>query len=51
MAAVSLLAVIGFMMSLLIGDLAHGDDRQRAEAVTTGILASSRRSRRRCCLT
>ncbi|MEU6721070.1 Na+/H+ antiporter NhaA [Nonomuraea sp. NPDC046802] len=51
MAAVSLLAVIEFTMSLLIGDLAYGDDRQRAEAVTTGILASSRRSWRRCCLT
>ncbi|MCK2214566.1 Na+/H+ antiporter NhaA [Actinomadura sp. ATCC 31491] len=41
MAAVSLLAGIGFTVSLLIGDLAYGDDRQRAEAVTTGILAAS----------
>ncbi|WP_262379935.1 Na+/H+ antiporter NhaA [Nonomuraea sp. PA05] len=41
MAAVSLLAGIGFTVSLLIADLAYGDDRQRAEAVTTGILAAS----------
>ncbi|MEQ4720880.1 Na+/H+ antiporter NhaA [Nonomuraea sp. B19D2] len=39
--AVSLLAGIGFTVSLLIGDLAYGDDRQRAEAVTTGVLAAS----------
>ncbi|GAA2887441.1 hypothetical protein GCM10020220_092090 [Nonomuraea rubra] len=41
MAAVSLLAGIGFTVSLLIGDLAYGGDPQRAEAVTTGILAAS----------
>jgi NhaA family Na+:H+ antiporter len=41
MAAVSLLAGIGFTVSLLVGDLAYGDDPQRAEAVTTGILAAS----------
>jgi NhaA family Na+:H+ antiporter len=41
LAAVSLLAGIGFTVSLLIGDLAYGDDRQRSEAVTTGILAAS----------
>ncbi|GAA3662001.1 Na+/H+ antiporter NhaA [Nonomuraea antimicrobica] len=41
MAAVSLLAGIGFTVSLLIGDLAYGADRQRAEAVTIGILAAS----------
>ncbi|MGW0810522.1 Na+/H+ antiporter NhaA [Nonomuraea sp. NPDC002799] len=41
MAAVSSLAGVGFTVSLLIGDLAYGDDRQRAEAVTTGILAAS----------
>ncbi|NRQ34164.1 Na+/H+ antiporter NhaA, partial [Nonomuraea sp. NN258] len=41
MAAVSLLAGIGFTVSLLIGDLAYGAERQRAVAVTTGILAAS----------
>jgi NhaA family Na+:H+ antiporter len=41
MAAVSLLAGIGFTVSLLIGDLAFGADRERADAVTTGILAAS----------
>ncbi|WP_157248733.1 Na+/H+ antiporter NhaA [Nonomuraea typhae] len=41
MAAVSLLAGIGFTVSLLIGDLAYGHDPQRADAVTTGILAAS----------
>ncbi|MGW0482618.1 Na+/H+ antiporter NhaA [Nonomuraea sp. NPDC003214] len=41
MAAVSLLAGIGFTVSLLIGDLAYGADQERATAVTTGILAAS----------
>jgi Na+:H+ antiporter, NhaA family len=41
MAAVSLLGGIGFTVSLLIGDLAYGSDPERAEAVTTGILAAS----------
>ncbi|WP_082309877.1 Na+/H+ antiporter NhaA [Nonomuraea sp. SBT364] len=41
MAAVSLLAGIGFTVSLLIGDLAYGADQQRAGAVTTGILTAS----------
>ncbi|MFI9555826.1 Na+/H+ antiporter NhaA [Nonomuraea endophytica] len=41
MAAVSLLAGIGFTVSLLIGGLAYGHDPQRADAVTTGILAAS----------
>jgi Na+:H+ antiporter, NhaA family len=41
MAAVSLLAGIGFTVSLLIGDLAYGADQGRAVAVTTGILAAS----------
>ncbi|MEU7832629.1 Na+/H+ antiporter NhaA [Nonomuraea sp. NPDC049129] len=41
MAAVSLLAGIGFTVSLLIGDLAFGADRERVDAVTTGILFAS----------
>ena len=41
LAAVSLLAGIGFTVSLLIGDLAYGADQERAVAVTTGILAAS----------
>lgn len=41
MAAVSLLAGIGFTVSLLIGSLAFGDDPERSSAVTTGILAAS----------
>ncbi|MET8339526.1 Na+/H+ antiporter NhaA [Streptosporangium canum] len=41
MAAVSILAGIGFTVSLLIGDLAYGDDPGRADAVTTGVLVAS----------
>ncbi|MEV8636736.1 Na+/H+ antiporter NhaA [Streptosporangium sp. NPDC051023] len=41
MAAVSILAGIGFTVSLLIGDLAYGDDPERVNAVTTGVLAAS----------
>ncbi|WP_336212126.1 Na+/H+ antiporter NhaA [Nonomuraea sp. LPB2021202275-12-8] len=41
MAAVSLLAGIGFTVSLLIADLAYGADQERVAAVTTGILAAS----------
>ncbi|GAA4236501.1 NhaA family Na+:H+ antiporter [Streptosporangium album] len=41
MAAVSILAGIGFTVSLLIGNLAYGDDPGRANAVTTGVLAAS----------
>ncbi|WP_214319557.1 Na+/H+ antiporter NhaA [Nonomuraea sediminis] len=41
MAAVSLLAGIGFTVSLLIGDLAFGDDPARTDGVTLGILAAS----------
>ncbi|MFI6321434.1 Na+/H+ antiporter NhaA [Nonomuraea sp. NPDC050556] len=41
MAAVSLLAGIGFTVSLLIGNLAFGGDEERTNAVTTGILAAS----------
>ncbi|WP_327088207.1 Na+/H+ antiporter NhaA [Nonomuraea sp. NBC_01738] len=41
MAAVSLLAGIGFTVSLLIGDLAYGHDPERSTAVTAGILAAS----------
>ncbi|OUC99559.1 Na+/H+ antiporter NhaA [Streptosporangium minutum] len=41
MAAVSILAGIGFTVSLLIGDLAYGDDPGRAAAVTTGVLVAS----------
>ncbi|GGS62344.1 Na(+)/H(+) antiporter NhaA 3 [Planobispora rosea] len=41
MAAVSILAGIGFTVSLLIGGLAFGDDPERASAVTTGVLAAS----------
>lgn len=41
MAAVSLLAGIGFTVSLLIGSLAFGSDPERNNAVTTGILAAS----------
>ncbi len=41
MAAVSILAGIGFTVSLLIGGLAYGDDPERVNAVTTGVLAAS----------
>ncbi|GAA3443530.1 Na+/H+ antiporter NhaA [Planomonospora venezuelensis] len=41
MAAVSILAGVGFTVSLLIGGLAFGDDPERAAAVTTGVLAAS----------
>ncbi|MEU6739831.1 Na+/H+ antiporter NhaA [Streptosporangium sandarakinum] len=41
MAAVSTLAGIGFTVSLLIGDLAYGDDPGRANAVTVGVLTAS----------
>ncbi|MER5426120.1 Na+/H+ antiporter NhaA [Streptosporangium roseum] len=41
MAAVSILAGIGFTVSLLIGDLAFGDDPGRVDAVTTGVLLAS----------
>jgi NhaA family Na+:H+ antiporter len=41
MAAVSLLGGIGFTVSLLIGDLAYGDDPARVDGVTTGVLAAS----------
>lgn len=41
MAAVSILAGIGFTVSLLIGDLAYGDDPGRVDAVTTGVLLAS----------
>ncbi|GHH71737.1 Na(+)/H(+) antiporter NhaA 3 [Streptosporangium violaceochromogenes] len=41
MAAVSILAGIGFTVSLLIGGLAFGDDPARTNAVTTGVLAAS----------
>ena len=41
MAAVSILAGIGFTVSLLIGGLAFGDDPERLNAVTTGVLAAS----------
>lgn len=41
MAAVSLLAGIGFTVSLLIGDLAYGADPTRSAAVTTGVLTAS----------
>ncbi|MFJ2028322.1 Na+/H+ antiporter NhaA [Streptosporangium sp. NPDC087985] len=41
MAAVSILAGIGFTVSLLIGNLAYGDDPERVNAVTTGVLAAS----------
>ncbi|MBG0827259.1 Na+/H+ antiporter NhaA [Planomonospora sp. ID67723] len=40
-AAVSILAGVGFTVSLPIGGLAFGDDRERAAAVTTGVPASS----------
>lgn len=40
MAAVSILAGIGFTVSLLIGNLAYGDDPERVNAVTTGVLAA-----------
>ncbi|GAA4056525.1 Na+/H+ antiporter NhaA [Nonomuraea soli] len=41
MAAVSCLAGIGFTVSLLIGELAYGDDPTRFRAVTTGVLIAS----------
>ncbi|MFI6481318.1 Na+/H+ antiporter NhaA [Nonomuraea sp. NPDC050663] len=41
MAAVSCLAGIGFTVSLLIGELAYGDDPTRFRAVTTGVLTAS----------
>ncbi|NUT43516.1 MAG: Na+/H+ antiporter NhaA [Thermoactinospora sp.] len=41
MAAVSCLAGIGFTVSLLIGELAYGDDPPRMAAVTTGVLTAS----------
>ncbi|MFF5210000.1 Na+/H+ antiporter NhaA [Streptosporangium sp. NPDC000396] len=41
MAAVSILAGIGFTVSLLIGDLAYGDDPERVNLVTTGVLTAS----------
>ncbi|MEV0582898.1 Na+/H+ antiporter NhaA [Nonomuraea sp. NPDC050310] len=41
MAAVSLLGGIGFTVSLLIGNLAYGDDPARSAAVTTGVLTAS----------
>ncbi|WP_433249640.1 Na+/H+ antiporter NhaA [Streptosporangium sp. CA-135522] len=41
MAAVSILAGIGFTVSLLIGSLAYGDDPERVNAVTTGVLVAS----------
>ncbi|MDP9847384.1 NhaA family Na+:H+ antiporter [Streptosporangium lutulentum] len=41
MAAVSILAGIGFTVSLLIGNLAYGDDPERVNMVTTGVLVAS----------
>ncbi|MER6944111.1 Na+/H+ antiporter NhaA [Nonomuraea sp. NPDC000554] len=41
MAAVSLLAGIGFTVSLLIGNLAYSADQERVEAITVGILVAS----------
>ncbi|GAA3108907.1 Na+/H+ antiporter NhaA [Streptosporangium carneum] len=41
MAAVSILAGIGFTVSLLIGGLAYGHDPERTNAVTTGVLVAS----------
>jgi NhaA family Na+:H+ antiporter len=41
MAAVSILAGIGFTVSLLIGNLAYGDDPERVNMMTTGVLVAS----------
>lgn len=41
MAAVSILAGIGFTVSLLVGNLAYGADPERANAVTAGVLVAS----------
>jgi Na+:H+ antiporter, NhaA family len=41
MAAVSILAGIGFTVSLLVGNLAYGDDSERVDMVTTGVLVAS----------